>query len=98
MFFFGLFHGLGFASGLLDIMHQMPIGMVVLAILGFSIGVEAGHQIVLLPLFGTLRLARQSQQDPVRRSRLSLKLQRIGSAGILVAGVYYLFGALSGNL
>ncbi len=98
-FLFGLFHGLGFAGGLLEIMHQMPTGLVLLAILGFSLGVEAGNQLVLLPLFGCIKLARRaraavngagaSQSWPAR-------IQRVGSAGISVAGVYYLLLALVG--
>jgi hypothetical protein len=57
-FFFGLFHGLGFAGGLLDLMHQMPTATVLLALLGFSVGVEAGHQMVLLPLLSVPRAHR----------------------------------------
>jgi hypothetical protein len=96
-FFFGLFHGLGFAGGLLEVMHQMQRETVLLAILGFSAGVEAGHQVVLLPLFGFLKAARHSPRDAVIRARLSTAFQRIGSAGIAVAGVYYLGVALTGK-
>lgn len=95
-FFFGLFHGLGFAGGLLDVMHQMPGAMTLLAILGFSIGVEAGHQIVLLPLFVLLKVVRRLQHDVVSGPRLSMAFQRIGSAGIAVAGMYYFSVALTG--
>jgi hydrogenase/urease accessory protein HupE len=42
-FFFGLFHGLGFAGGLLELMHAMPTNMIWFAMLGFSLGVEAGN-------------------------------------------------------
>jgi hypothetical protein len=96
-FFFGLFHGLGFAGGLLEAMRQMQSGTMFLAILAFSIGVEAGHQMVVLPLFASLKAARHSQPDAVTRTRLWMKLQRIGSAGISIAGVYYLCLALTGN-
>ena len=96
-FFFGLFHGLGFAGGLLDTMREMPGATLFLAILAFSIGVEAGHQMVVLPLFACLKAARQTQRDPVTRARLSMAFQRIGSAGISVAGAYYLCLALTGN-
>jgi len=41
VFFFGLFHGLGFASGLLEAMREMQTGTMLLAILAFSIGIEA---------------------------------------------------------
>ena len=96
-FFFGLFHGLGFAGGLLDVMHQMPTGTVLLALLGFSVGVEAGHQVVLLPLFVLLRAARWTRADAAARARLATALRRVGSAGISVAGVYYFCVALSGR-
>ena len=96
-FFFGLFHGLGFAGGLLDVMHQMPMGIVILAIIGFSLGVEAGHQMVLLPLFAALVAARRMRADTVASTRFSTVLRRLGSAGISVAGVYYLCLALAGH-
>lgn len=83
-FFFGLFHGLGFAGGLLDVLHQMPTDMILLAILGFSLGVEAGNQLVLLPMFGVLKTVPRSQ----------LVLRRVGSAAISAGGLYYLGTAL----
>jgi hydrogenase/urease accessory protein HupE len=94
-FFFGLFHGLGFAGGLLEAMREMQTGTMLLAILAFSIGIELGHQMVVLPLFGFLKAAGHWQPDSVRRTQLSLAFQRIGSAVISVAGVYYLGLALT---
>ena len=41
-FFFGLFHGLGFAGGLLDAMGEMPSATMLLVLLAFRIGVETG--------------------------------------------------------
>jgi hydrogenase/urease accessory protein HupE len=96
-FFFGLFHGLGFAGGLLDAMRQMQCGSMLVALLAVSIGVEAGHQMVVLPLFACLKTLRRTRPDPVLRTRLMMRLQRIGSAAISVAGVYYLCLALTGN-
>ncbi len=93
-FFFGLFHGLGFAGGLLDAMRELQGGTMFLAIVAFSLGVEAGHQMVVLPTFLLLKAARGACSDVVQRTRLSLALQRIGSAGIAVAGVYYLIAAV----
>jgi hypothetical protein len=92
-FVFGLFHGLGFAGGLLDVMHQMPTATVLLAILGFSLGVEAGNQIVLIPLFGSMRLARRMRPDA--EPPFAMTFQRTGSAIISLAGVYYLGVALA---
>jgi hypothetical protein len=51
--FFGLFHGLGFAGGLFEAMREMQTGTMLLAILAFSIGIEFGHQMVVIPLFGS---------------------------------------------
>jgi hypothetical protein len=66
---------------------------VLLAILGFSLGVEAGNQIVLIPLFGSMRLARRMRPDAA--PRFAVAFQRTGSAIISVAGVYYLGVALA---
>jgi hydrogenase/urease accessory protein HupE len=96
-FLFGLFHGLGFAGGLLEAMREMPSGTMFVAILAFSVGVEAGHQLVVLPSFGVLKGVRAMQQDVVVRTRVSMMVQRVGSAGISVAGAYYLCVALLGG-
>jgi hydrogenase/urease accessory protein HupE len=96
-FFFGLFHGLGFAGGLLDVMRQMPKETILLAILGFSLGIEAGNQMVLLPLFGLLDAVGHSQRGAAGRTRLPVAIRRIGSTGVSVAGVYYLCVALTGS-
>lgn len=95
-FFFGLFHGLGFAGGLLDLMRHMPTETIWCAILGFSLGVEAGNQMVLLPLFGLVKTIRHAQPNLMRQARLSRWLRRIGSAGVSAAGTYYLCLALMG--
>jgi hydrogenase/urease accessory protein HupE len=94
-FAFGLLHGLAFAGGLLEVMHRMPHSLVVLAILGFSVGVEVGHQIVLLPLFGMLRAIRRLPSKP--GSNPAARARRIGSSAIAVAGLYYFGLALSGS-
>lgn len=94
-FGFGLFHGLGFAGGLLDAMQAMSGVTVVLAILGFSVGVELGHQLIVLPLFGVLKAARGLRHDALQRDRLSMRALRYGSAVISLAGLYYLVLALT---
>jgi hypothetical protein len=93
-FFFGLFHGLGFAGGLLQAMQEMPVSSKLLAIAAFSLGVELGHQMIVLPLFTSLKLARHTQPNELAKERLSLRAQRIGSAGVSLAGMFYLFVAL----
>lgn len=57
-FGFGLFHGLGFAGGLVAAMQGFAPATVAAAIGGFSIGVEVGHQFVVLPLLALLALVR----------------------------------------
>jgi hydrogenase/urease accessory protein HupE len=93
-FFFGLFHGLGFAGGLLDAMREMPVSSTLVAIAAFSLGVELGHQMIVLPLFAGLKLARQTRADEAAKDRLSLLAQRLGSAAVSLAGMFYLFVAL----
>lgn len=90
-FFFGLFHGLGFAGGLLAAMEGMAGVAVGLAILAFSLGVEIGHQMIVLPIFGALKTARRAAP---RGADVSLCALRYGSAGIFVAGMFYLVAAL----
>jgi hydrogenase/urease accessory protein HupE len=93
-FFFGLFHGLGFAGGLLNAMQGMSSNGLVLAILGFSAGVEAGHQVVVLPTFCALKFARGWQHSGTDREARALLLSRWGSGAISLAGMVYLGAAL----
>jgi HupE / UreJ protein len=90
-FFFGLFHGLGFAGGLLSAMEGMTGFAVGLAIVAFSLGVEIGHQMVVLPIFGTLKIVRRAAPQA---AHVPGRVLRFGSAVILVAGVFYLVAAL----
>ena len=89
-FGFGLVHGLGFASGLLTLLHQLPREVLLLVLLGFTLGLEAGQQLVLLPLFGLRQFTSQLKQPAVQPVRLSLTWQRAGSLSIALAGLYYL--------
>jgi hydrogenase/urease accessory protein HupE len=93
-FFFGLFHGLGFAGGLLEAMQGMSSRALLLAILGFSAGVEAGHQVVVLPTFCALKLARGGRRNPSQNKARVALLSRWGSAAISLAGMVYLAAAL----
>ena len=88
-FGFGLVHGLGFAGGLRDSMGDLGLQAMLLALLAFSIGVEIGHQVVVLPLFGLLKLGDWKFPPEFRGGVL-----RYGSIVISVAGVYYLMAAL----
>ncbi|MGJ0486587.1 MAG: HupE/UreJ family protein [Methylomicrobium sp.] len=90
-FGFGLFHGLGFAGGLLDAMSGMAIGSLALAITAFSVGVEIGHQVVVLPAFYVLILLRRVD---TAAPRLSQWAQCYGSAIISLCGLAYFYAAL----
>lgn len=97
-FCFGLFHGLGFAGGLLEMMHQMPASTILTAILGFSMGIEAGNQLVLLPLFGALTMFRPSKRESAQGRCCATTVQQISSAAIAIAGSYYLLVALGSRI
>jgi len=88
-FGFGLIHGLGFAGGLLDAMEGLPRIGTWIALGAFSLGVEVGHQVVVLPLFGALAAGRQQLHEQFTRPAL-----RYGSMLISLCGVYYLCIAL----
>ena len=85
-FGFGLIHGLGFAGGLLDAMEGLPAIGIWIALAAFSLGVEIGHQVVVIPLFGLLALGRSRLRESVQGP-----LVRYGSTLISVCGMYYLF-------
>ncbi|MDB6153662.1 MAG: hypothetical protein JWL90_2115 [Chthoniobacteraceae bacterium] len=89
-FGFGLIHGLGFAGGLLDAMEGLPKMSLGLAIIAFSLGVEIGHQVVVLPLFGMLRLGQGKWENRFRPA-----VMRYGSMLISLFGAYYLIHALN---
>ncbi len=94
-FFFGLFHGLGFAGGLLAAMEGMAGLTVGLAIVAFSLGVEIGHQIVVMPIYCALRFARKRRIGTICLPEYA---QRYGSAAICLAGLFYLIAALREQL
>jgi len=88
-FGFGLIHGLGFAGGLLQAMAGLPAVGTWIALGAFSLGVELGHQVAVLPLFGLLALSRYKMSDPARVAVL-----RFGASAISVCGAYYLLVAV----
>ena len=95
-FAFGLFHGLGFAGGLKDAMAELPAIALWTALISFSVGVELGHQVVVLPMFAVCALARRRSSDP-QAAAVDRRLVRWGSAGIAFAGLYFLVIALRLN-
>src|SRR5947207_10425993 len=90
-FFFGLFHGLGFAGGLLDAMEGMAGLTIALAIVAFSLGIEIGQQVVVLPIFVLLKVLRSRHGAA---SRLAYGIFRYGSAAICLMGLFYMIAAL----
>jgi hypothetical protein len=95
-FGFGLFHGLGFAGGLLEAMEGMAGTNLAQALIAFSLGVEAGHQVVVLPVFFGMGYVHIHLKQPLTREHFSLAVQRYGSVAIALAGVFYLQAALHG--
>jgi len=93
-FGFGLFHGLGFAGGLLHAMEGMQGVAIATAIAAFSVGVELGHQVVALPLFAGMQLTRAYSRRSSDPERIPRWLLRAGSSAICVAGGVYLVAAL----
>ena len=93
-FGFGLFHGLGFAGGLVDAMRDLPAIAIATAIGAFSAGVELGHQLVVLLLFGVLTMLRRIDAQQIGDGRLAPRARRFGSAAVLAGGLYYLAFAL----
>jgi hypothetical protein len=91
-FAFGLFHGLGFAGIVKEAMRGLPPIALWAALGAFSLGVEIGHQVVVLPLYTTLSLARNWKTDQPRIF-LSNGLMKFGSCAISAAGLYFLVQA-----
>jgi hypothetical protein len=91
-FGFGLFHGLGFAGGLLDAMAGLQGVTVLSAIVAFSIGVELGHQVVVVPLYSACRALVFLSES--RAEKVFGIVTRVGSALIGLAGFYYFVMAL----
>ena len=90
-FGFGLFHGLGFAGGLLEAMSSLTTAGIAWAIAAFSLGVEIGHQVVVMPVFGALYALRRIGGGKSEGERL---VRRYGSAVILLLGIIYVVVSL----
>lgn len=89
-FGFGLIHGLGFAGGLLEAMGGLPSIGVWIALIAFSIGVEVGHQVIVLPLFALLAVGRQKIT-----STKYAAMCRYGALGVAGGGLYYFVVAIN---
>jgi hypothetical protein len=77
-------------------MSDLPGVAVAIAITAFSIGVELGHQAVVLPIFAGLQIARRVHPprdgfDPAQYYAL-----KFGSAIVCAAGMVYFVAAVRG--
>jgi hydrogenase/urease accessory protein HupE len=95
-FGFGLFHGLGFAGGLKDAMSELPSMALWVSLISFSVGVEIGHQLVVLPLYAILRQTFRNR-SAAGKPPIHAVIQKYGSCVICAAGSYFLFYALRGG-
>jgi hypothetical protein len=87
-FGFGLFHGLGFASGLIAAMEGFRAPALAAAIAGFSLGVEAGHQLVVIPLVLFLWSLKQYATGIIPA------VTRVATVAVLLAGLWLLSFAI----
>lgn len=92
-FAFGLFHGLGFAGGLRDAMADLPSIALWVALISFSLGVEIGHQIVVIPLYTVLRLVNRLG-DRAPKLAIATRTRHVASVLIALAGTYYFYAAV----
>lgn len=88
-FGFGLIHGLGFAGGLLEAMTGLPALGIWIALICFSMGVEIGHQVIVLPVYALLGLSRSKLGEQWHH-----RINRYLSGVIAVCGIYYLIVAI----
>jgi hypothetical protein len=68
--------------------------VVAVAIVGFSLGVEIGHQCVAIPLFGTMRVLETAGSNAVAGRKVANWVARVVSGLISCAGTTYLVAAL----
>lgn len=95
-FLFGLFHGLGFASGLADNLAEGDMSTTGIALVSFAGGVEVGHQMVIIPLVAFLTMC-ASVSNRLGPSSLEFEVRRYISLVVFVVGVFY-FGHSIGLL
>ena len=70
-------------------MAGLPALEIWIALAAVSLGVEIGHQAVVLPLFGTLKFSRRKLREGWHSAGLCY-----GSAAISCVGVYFFLVAL----
>jgi HupE / UreJ protein len=89
-FSFGLLHGLGFASALIDI--GLPQGDVPVALFSFNVGVELGQLAFIAAVLGAMQLARQFRIPDVVESRL----RAVTAYGVGTVAAFWFIERLAG--
>src|SRR6202048_4715381 len=89
-FTFGLLHGLGFASALIDI--GLPQGDVPLALLAFNIGVEMGQPAFIAAVLGVLASAKQFRIPEI----VEFRLRTVTAYGVGVVAAFWFVERLVG--
>lgn len=89
---FGLVHGLGFAGALGDLGLPSDGHGLVIALLGFNVGVELGQLAIVLGVLGLALLARRAISETVQRRAHAVACYALGAAGAIwcvdrVAGI-----------
>lgn len=89
-FVFGLLHGFGFASVLMDL--SLPTGALAQALFGFNVGVELGQLFVILLLFPLVYMLRS---QPFYRHAV---LQGGAILALCIAGLWFMERAFATNI
>jgi hydrogenase/urease accessory protein HupE len=89
-FLFGLLHGLGFASALIDI--GLPQGDVPIALLAFNIGVEVGQLAFIAAVLGVMQLAKQFRIHDI----VECRLPTVTAYGVGVVAAFWFVERLAG--
>jgi hydrogenase/urease accessory protein HupE len=89
-FSFGLLHGLGFASALIDI--GLPQGDVPLALLSFNIGVEVGQLAFIAAVLGVMQLAKQFRMPDM----VECRLRTVTAYGVGTVAAFWFVERLAG--
>lgn len=89
-FAFGLLHGLGFASALIDI--GLPQGDIPLALFAFNVGVEIGQVAFIAAVLGVIRLSKLVPLPAIAENRL----RTAASYGIGTTAAFWFVERLAG--
>jgi hydrogenase/urease accessory protein HupE len=89
-FSFGLLHGLGFASALIDI--GLPQGNIPLALFTFNVGVEVGQLAFIAAVLGVMQLAKQFRMPYV----FEWRLRSVTAYGVGTVAAFWFVERLAG--